>query len=56
MVPEWEEVTTKLMDHTEAAVRGGRNPAAELAALDAEVDWLLERRRFLLSRRQRGAP
>jgi multiple sugar transport system substrate-binding protein len=56
MVPEWEEVTTKLMDHTEAAVRGGRNPAAELAALDAEVDRLLERRRYLLSRRQRGAP
>jgi multiple sugar transport system substrate-binding protein len=56
MVPEWEEVTTKLMDHTEAAVRGGRNPAAELTALDAEVDRLLERRRYLLSRRQRAAP
>jgi len=56
MVPEWEEVTTKLMDHTEAAVRGGRNAAAELTALDADVDRLLERRRYLLSRRPRGAP
>jgi multiple sugar transport system substrate-binding protein len=56
MLPEWEEVTTKLMDHTEAAVRGGRSSAGELAALDAEVDRLLERRRYLLSRRQQVAP
>lgn len=54
MVPEWEEVTTKLMDHTEAAVRGSRTAAAALAGLDADVDHLLERRRFLLSRRALG--
>ncbi|HEV8600736.1 MAG TPA: sugar ABC transporter substrate-binding protein [Gemmatimonadales bacterium] len=60
MVPEWEQVTTKIMDQTEAAVRGGKSPQAALAALDAEVDRLLERRRFLLERRTRvaagGAP
>ncbi|HEV8197654.1 MAG TPA: sugar ABC transporter substrate-binding protein [Gemmatimonadales bacterium] len=56
MVPEWEEVTTKLMDHVEAAVRGGRSPAAALAALDGDVDRLLERRRYLATRRTGGAP
>lgn len=50
MVPEWEQVTTKVMDRTEAAVRGGQSAAAALAALDADVDRLLERRRFLLAR------
>jgi multiple sugar transport system substrate-binding protein len=51
MVPEWEQVTTKVMDRTEAAVRGGQTAAAALAALDADVDRLLGRRRFLLARR-----
>jgi multiple sugar transport system substrate-binding protein len=60
MVPEWEQVTTKIMDHTETAVRGARTAEAALAALDADVDRLLERRRFLVARRARagvgGAP
>src|ERR1051326_5256440 len=42
MVPEWEQVTTKIMDRTEAAARGAETPAAALAALDADVDRLLE--------------
>jgi multiple sugar transport system substrate-binding protein len=50
MIPEWEEVTTKIMDQTEAAVRGGLAPSAALAALDRDVNALLERRRFLLAR------
>lgn len=56
MVPEWEEVTTKLMDHAESAVRGGRSAREALTALDRDTDRLLERRRFLLARRGRGAP
>lgn len=56
MVPEWEQVTTKIMDHTEAAVRGGTSPAAALAALDLDVNRLLERRRFLLSRTRKTTP
>ncbi|MGH7560106.1 MAG: extracellular solute-binding protein, partial [Gemmatimonadales bacterium] len=56
MVPEWELVTTKLMEQTEAAARGARPPAAALAALDADVDRLLERRRYLLARRRGAAP
>jgi len=55
-VPEWEQVTTKIMDHTEAAVRGGTSPAAALAALDLDVNRLLERRRFLLSRARTTTP
>jgi multiple sugar transport system substrate-binding protein len=51
MIPEWEEVTTKIMDQTEAAVRGGVPPAQALATLDRDVNRLLERRRFLLARR-----
>ena len=51
MMPEWEQVTTKVMDQTEAAARGGKSPAEALTALDREVDRLLERRRYLLARR-----
>ena len=54
MVPEWEEVTTKMMDYAEAATRGGMGVPAALTALDADVNRLLERRRYLLAR-ARGA-
>ena len=56
MIPEWEEVTTKVMDHTEAAVRGGKSPSMALTALDADVDRLLERRRYLRARRAAATP
>lgn len=54
-IPEWEEVTTKIMAETEEAVRGGRPPAAALRALDREVDRMLERRRYLMARHGGGA-
>jgi hypothetical protein len=44
------------MDQTEAAVRGGQSPGDALAALDRDVDRLLERRRYLLARRRVEAP
>lgn len=50
MVPEWEEITTMMMDYTEAAVRGGQSATAALSSLDADVNRLLERRRYLLAR------
>jgi multiple sugar transport system substrate-binding protein len=56
MIPEWEEVTTKVMDHTEAAVRGGKSASVALTELDADVDRLLERRRYLRSRRAAAMP
>lgn len=48
-IPEWEEITTKIMEQTEQAVRGGTSPHDALAALDRQVDHILERRRFLLA-------
>ncbi len=56
MVPEWEQATTKVMDRTEAAVRGSQSARAALADLDRDVDRLLERRRFLLARRPGTMP
>jgi hypothetical protein len=44
------------MDHTEAAVRGGKAPLVALAELDADVDRLLERRRYLKARRATVMP
>jgi multiple sugar transport system substrate-binding protein len=52
MVPEWEQVATKVIDHAETAIRGGKPARAALASLDADVDRLLERRRWLLGRRR----
>lgn len=54
MVPEWEQITTKLLVEAEAAVRGRRPAEDALEALDREVDRLLERRRYLLARRTGG--
>jgi multiple sugar transport system substrate-binding protein len=48
-VPEWERIAEKIAEHAEAAVRGTRTPEAALAALDADVDGILEKRRWLLA-------
>ena len=50
MIPEWENVTQKIIDWTERAVKGGLSSREALAGLDGEVNRLLERRRWLLSR------
>jgi multiple sugar transport system substrate-binding protein len=55
MIPEWENVTVKVMDWTERAVRGRVGAEPALRGLDAEVNQLLERRRWLLSRRPASA-
>ena len=49
-VPEWEQIGARLAVATEEVVRGARAPASALAALDAEADRILEKRRFLLDR------
>ncbi len=49
-VPEWEQIATKVYEHGERAVRGKQTPAQAMAALDKDVNNLLEKRRFLLSR------
>jgi multiple sugar transport system substrate-binding protein len=52
-VPEWEQIASRIARHAEAAVRGSATPDAALAALDADADRILEKRRWLLAR---GAP
>jgi len=49
-IPEWERIANKISQYTEAAVRGRLTPDAALAALDRDVDALLEKRRWMLHR------
>jgi multiple sugar transport system substrate-binding protein len=50
-VPEWELIATRVFDYGEQAIRGRESADTALARLDREVDRILERRRWLLSRR-----
>jgi len=52
-LPEWERIASRIAWHTEGAVREGRELDAVLAALDADADQILEKRRSLLARRER---
>jgi multiple sugar transport system substrate-binding protein len=54
-VPEWEQIATKVFEHGERAVRGRQTPVQAMTALDRDVDRLLEKRRWLLSRREVSA-
>jgi multiple sugar transport system substrate-binding protein len=47
-VPEWEQIATKVFEHGEQAVRGRQTPAQAMAALDKDVNNLLEKRRWLM--------
>jgi len=48
-VAEWERIAQALARHSEAAIRGMVSPDRALVELDAEVDALLEKRRWLLA-------
>ena len=50
-VPEWEQIATKVQDYAEAVVRRSMTRDAALAALDRDVDLLLEKRRWILAQR-----
>jgi multiple sugar transport system substrate-binding protein len=52
-IPEWERIAQTLVRHVEAAVRGEQSVDEALAELDAEVDRILEKRRWLLDRARR---
>jgi multiple sugar transport system substrate-binding protein len=54
-VPEWEQVAIRLQDQVEVAVRGAAPPDSALAELDRIVDRILEKRRWMLAHRARGA-
>ena len=55
-IPEWERIATVLTRYLERLVRGETTPDAALAALDAEVDAILEKRRWLLGRASGAEP
>ncbi|MFO1424630.1 MAG: sugar ABC transporter substrate-binding protein [Candidatus Competibacteraceae bacterium] len=48
-IPEWERIANKLAYHAERAVRRQVSADEALAALDRDVDQILEKRRWLLS-------
>ena len=50
-VPEWEQIATRVAECAEQVMRGGRDLDSALAALDTDVDRILEKRRWLLDRR-----
>jgi len=49
-VPEWEQIATRVFEHLEPAVRGKVTVPQALAALDSDVDAILAKRRWMLSR------
>jgi multiple sugar transport system substrate-binding protein len=49
-IPEWERIARTISRYAEAAVRGELRAAEVLAALDADVDRILEKRRWILAR------
>jgi multiple sugar transport system substrate-binding protein len=54
MVPEWEEIATRVYEQADRAVRGATSPDSALATLDRLVDKMLEKRRWLAARRAAG--
>jgi multiple sugar transport system substrate-binding protein len=49
-VPEWEQIAERIARSAEMVIRGRDSVDGALAALDAEVDRLLEKRRWMLQR------
>ena len=56
-VPEWELIATKVFDYAEQSIRGGVPEAEVLRRLDADVNRILEKRRWMVAREraERGA-
>jgi multiple sugar transport system substrate-binding protein len=52
-VPEWEQIAQKVPEDLEPAVRSRESAAAALRTLDRDVDQILEKRRWMLARRNR---
>ncbi len=49
-IPEWERIATLITDYADAAIRERMTADAALSALDADVDALLAKRRWMLER------
>lgn len=50
-LPEWEQIATKTFEYGERVVRGVMTVDQAVAAMDADVDRLLEKRRWMAERR-----
>jgi len=50
-VPEWEQIAQTVAEDLEPAIRGRQKVEEALAKLDSDVDRILEKRRWILSRR-----
>ncbi|CAI8976253.1 sugar ABC transporter substrate-binding protein [Methylocaldum szegediense] len=50
-IPEWERIASKIAHYAEKAVRGELTEERALAALDEDVNRILEKRRWLLRKR-----
>jgi multiple sugar transport system substrate-binding protein len=55
-VPEWERITTEVRILSERAARGTASIDATVTELDARVDRILEKRRWILERRAAHSP
>jgi multiple sugar transport system substrate-binding protein len=51
-IPEWELIASRVQERVEMAVRGAVSPDSALVLLDADVERILEKRRWLLERRR----
>ena len=49
-IPEWERIASRIAYYAELAIRQELSADEALAALDRDVDRILEKRRWLLSR------
>ena len=54
-VPEIELISSRLIEASERAIRGNVPPERALAALDADVNRILEKRRWILAQRTASA-
>jgi multiple sugar transport system substrate-binding protein len=54
-VPEWELISSRLAQAAERAARGRQTVDEALVALDADVDGILEKRRWLVAQRRAAA-
>ena len=49
-VPEWEQIAQHMAERLEPAIRGRESVPVALAAIDRDVDRILEKRRWMLAR------
>lgn len=54
-IPEWERIAAAIGRHAEAVILGHMERDAALASLDAEIDRILEKRRWLIDQGRLGS-